>query len=581
MKRNEIWIGLIALGIGALGMWFIQYQFFNSSGVNDSAHQHHAVESEEASVTWTCSMHPQIRQDEPGLCPICEMDLIPAESMASDNPLQLTMTETAVKLSQLETQRVEFANPGQLQSLLALTGEIREDLDGSGVVNSLFPGTVQKLHIKSPGEKVAESSLIAEVFSPELRSTQLELLRAHELRESRPELFQSVVKKMEVWEIDSTTVERIISRGSPIELWPVRASQGGTVTELMVSEGDYINRGAGIMRIANFNRLWVEFIVNESDLGKVNVGDEVIFNTLAHPDRKERITVYYIDPEVDAQKRTAVVRGRVYNSNNRLRPRMQVRGHLRSTADKSTDNQLIVPTSAVLWTGKRSVVYVQIPDQEVPTYEYREVEIVEIQTDHTIISSGLEVGEEVVIRGAFTVDAVAQLNNQRSMMNQMVNTDLSPVSHRMEVNPYHLEKFEVALNFYLELKDQLVLSDEQTAAQTAEKIGNSLKEIPPVINDPEVSEKWESRQLEAENAAHEIANSDDLEIQRGAFEKLSMVMIFWLRHFELSENVVYVQNCPMAFDNEGADWVSNEKQIRNPYFGDRMLRCGTVVEVID
>lgn len=577
MKKKEIIIAAVALLIGiAIGFWALGNRGDSHTPEQPAGEHTH----EENGEIWTCSMHPQIRQDEPGICPICEMDLIPMESYSSDDPLQLTMTENAVRIAQLATSTVEAAGDGSGGNPIVVSGHLREDPDYSGTTVAQFPGTLQKLNIKSEGTRVQRGQLIGWIHAPELRSLQLELLHAYDRRETAPQLYDAVMSKMQIYEIDSTTIRDILESGQPRDLLPVRAQQSGTVTELSVSEGDYVNRGTPILRLANLTRLWVEFEVHESNLQSIRIGDEVVFSTTARPSINETVRIYYIDPFVHPEKRTVIVRARVRNFNQNFKPEMLVRGQLTPTT-ASGDHLLKIPSSAVLWTGKRSVVYVQIPDAPVPTFEYRNVDIEESNRGYTLVSSGLQVGEEVVTQGAFTVDAAAQLNNKKSMMNEMIEMPKTAVSDRLAVHNDHKEHFQNAFLYYLQLKDELVLSKSEEIGDLAKNILEELKAIPDLIQKEEVSELWMPRQETAEKAAEVLTVESDLEKQRAAFEDLSNAVIFWLRHFELNREAIYIQNCPMAFDNRGADWISMESEIKNPYFGDRMLRCGSVVETIE
>nr|MBS0038253.1 efflux RND transporter periplasmic adaptor subunit [Saprospiraceae bacterium] len=577
MTKKEIIIGVAALLIGlALGYWALG----NGGG---TAHLHTDQDDHslaENGEVWTCSMHPQIRQDEPGICPICEMDLIPMESFSSDHPLQLTMTETAVKLAQVATTKVKPASEGEEGEGIRISGHLREDPDHSGTTVAQFPGTLQKLNVRSIGVRISAGDLIGSIYAPELRSLQLELLHAHERRQDNPRLYEATRNKMRFYEIDSSTVRRILDRGQPLDLLPVFAHQSGTVTELRVSEGDYVNRGTPLLRIADLSRLWAEFEVHESMLKGIGIGDEVVFSTSSRPGLNESARIYYIDPFVHPEKRTVIVRARVRNFNQQLKPQMLIRGRLAPTT-ASKDNLVVIPSSAVLWTGKRSVVYVVVPDAPVPTFEYREVDTEEINSRFTLVSSGLQIGEEVVTQGAFTIDAAAQLNNRKSMMNEMIEVPESRVSDRMEVHPDHLGHFQSAFGYYLQLKDELVLSNPDAVESFARSLLGELQAIPDHIHREEVSELWMPRQEIALEAAESLTRETDLEKQRAVFEDLSNAFIFWLRHFELNREGVYIQNCPMAFDNRGADWISTESEIKNPYFGDRMLRCGSVVEHIE
>jgi membrane fusion protein, copper/silver efflux system len=578
MNKRELIISAVAVIIGATLMLLIG-SFFWSSQEHDHHHPEAGLEEGQSS-TWTCSMHPQIRRDEPGICPICEMDLIPMDKLSSDNPLEITMTETAKKIAQIQTVKVAAAEPGSGSEALTVSGYLTDDLDRTHTVTANYPGTVRNLRIKSTGEKISRGDLIAELYAPDLRADQLELIRAYEHRESKPELFQAMTRKMERWELSSATIDQILQKGSPLETLPIYAEKSGTVIRLDIEEGQYLGRGQQILRVSNQNHLWAEFQIMESDIKKVEVGSKVEFFSVSDPNTLFTSHIYYLDPRVDQRKRTAIVRARVQNTRGRLKPEMLIRGRV-YTEHSIEPKNFRIPTSAVLWTGKRSVVYVQLPDREIPTFEYREVEIVERTSQTTIVSSGLELGDEIVVNGAFTIDSEAQLNNQRSMMNQLIEGEERASADRLQLRGDHKSSFDRALSQYIALKDHLVASDSDAAKKSANELLETLNAIPELIEDEEVFELWSSRQNNAVEGTKGIAETTDLEEQRAFFQELSNAVIFWIRHFDTPGELFYIQNCPMAFDDEGADWLSLEEGIKNPYYGDRMLRCGFTVEVVE
>ncbi|NBC25057.1 MAG: DUF3347 domain-containing protein, partial [Bacteroidetes bacterium] len=308
-------------------------------------------------------------------------------------------------------------------------------------------------------------------------------------------------------------------------------------------------------------------------------GRVIRFSPISAPNREYRGTISYLDPEIDPVKRTAIARAGV-TAQDYLKPEMVITGYV-SVSSQSPTEQVAVPASAVLWTGPRSVVYVKVPNAEVPSYSFREVKLDRFGRDEAYISEGLEVGEEVVSHGAFVVDAAAQLNNQKSMMNRMVEAKGSKPSSRLKMNPLHQEATQEVIRVYLELKDALVNSDAAKGKKAAAGLYEELRRVPGTIQQPEQRERWLEVQKIAENSAKKISESVELAVQRIAFEDLSRAFIFWLRHFQVDFDTIYLQYCPMAFDFAGADWISSQEEIRNPYFGDEMLKCGSVEEVFE
>jgi Cu(I)/Ag(I) efflux system membrane fusion protein len=169
--------------------------------------------------------------------------------------------------------------------------------------------------------------------------------------------------------------------------------------------------------MADLSRLWAVFDVYEADLPWISMGSNVEFTTQAIPGKTFTGRVSFIDPVVDPSTRITKVRVELPNSGMQFKPEMFVNGIVHS-GQKSSGEQLIIPKSAVLWTGTRSVVYVKVPEATAPTFKMREITLGNALQDSYEVVSGLTSGEEVVTNGTFSVDAAAQLEGKPSMMNQ-------------------------------------------------------------------------------------------------------------------------------------------------------------------
>ncbi|MDF1866138.1 MAG: DUF3347 domain-containing protein, partial [Saprospiraceae bacterium] len=245
----------------------------------------------------------------------------------------------------------------------------------------------------------------------------------------------------------------------------------------------------------------------------------------------------------------------------------------------ASKSQLTVPKSAVLWTGKRSVVYVKVPDMDITSFKYKEIEIGESLGDSYQVMSGLEVGEEVVTYGSFTIDAAAQLNNQVSMMNKNVNVkkeETGVPNFQAETPDEFKNQLNTVANEYIQLKDAFVATDASTASMAAEKVVAQIEKIDMSLLKGDAHMYW-MEQLNALQAhSKKITELEDVEEQRRQFGFLSDALIQSIDAFGTSGDALYVQHCPMAFDNQGGDWLALEEQIQNPYFGDKMMKCGLV-----
>jgi Cu(I)/Ag(I) efflux system membrane fusion protein len=407
MKKNLTYIGILALGLLLGGL------IFNPPSIEEQDHIHD--QSSETSQTWTCSMHPQIRQAEPGVCPICAMDLTPAANSVEElGPNQFKLTKNAVALANIQTSIVLKGTSGN-SSGLNLSGEIQENEDKISVQSAHFDGRIEKLYTSSLGLYINKGQAIAEVYAPELVTAQQELLTAYKVRETQPKLYEAIRNKFKNWNVKEDQLSEIEKTGKVKSQFTIYSYVSGNISDLTVKEGSHIMNGHPILKVANLNTVWAEFDAYESQLASINLGDRIQISSLAHPNEMIDAKITFIDPILDTQTRTAIIRAQISNSNNLLKPGMFVKGVL-SLRPNNEEHSLIIPKTAVLWTGKRSVVYVK-KDETTPVFEMRNVILgKEIEAFYEI-EAGLSENEIVVTNGAFTVDAAAQLQGKKSMMN--------------------------------------------------------------------------------------------------------------------------------------------------------------------
>ena len=573
-------ISLIAIGLGIT----IGYLLFSPSKSEVPKTDHSAHESDIIAVEeiWTCAMHPQIRQSEFGLCPICEMDLVLLEANTSSNPLVLEMTDEALKMANIQTSIVG-SEKIESSRTLRLSGKVQADERLASIQVAHVSGRIEKLYVAFTGEQIRRGQKLADIYSPELVTAQQELLEAFKLKDLNPGLAEAARKKLRNWKVSNDFIDKIESSGKISETFTVYADVSGIVTQKRVSVGDYLSRGEALFDVANLEKVWILLDAYESDLHNISLGDKIEFSTSANPNINYSSKITFIDPAVNPKTRVVSIRAEVQNKKGVLKPEMLVHGIL-SLQDKK--NQLLyIPKSAVLWTGTRSVVYVKLADMEVPSFEYKEIELGEAIGDQYQVASGLEVGEEIVTYGSFSIDAAAQLSNQASMMNKHV----FPKEEEMEVQvPDYREgtpslfnnQLTLAVTKYLEMKDALVNTDAASSKEIANQLATILKRIDGSILDKEMLAFWTIQYEALSSYNNSISESLSIEDQRKEFYFLSNEFIRTIKAFGVQQETFYIQHCPMANNDNGGDWISREKEIRNPYFGDKMMKCGYILDTI-
>ncbi|SFN81224.1 membrane fusion protein, Cu(I)/Ag(I) efflux system [Bizionia echini] len=589
MKKYIIYFGILVVGL-LLG-WLL---FGGSS--NESA-KHNHKETTETNQMWTCSMHPQIMQPEPGDCPICGMDLIPAESSA-DGLLadQFKLTENAMALANIQTTVVGKGNIDG--NTIKLSGKIAENEEANAVQVSYFSGRIERLNVSFTGEEVNKGQLLATIYSPELYAAQQELITAASLKESQPTLYKAVRNKLKLWKLSESQINQIEETGKVKENFPVYATVSGTVTEKLVEQGDYIKQGQPLLKIANLNTVWANFDVYENQIDLFKKGKEVLVTTNAYPNKEFKGKVDFIDPVLNTKTRTVTLRVVLNNKNDVFKPGMFVTANIERVAS-SNNEVLAIPASAVLWTGERSVVYLKTnPDQTV--FEMREVVLGNQIGNEYEVLEGLFVGNEIVTNGTFTVDAAAQLQGKKSMMNKdggkvmtgheghlgidnktsKKESDHTNMNQRLTVSEKFQEQLKVVYYDYINLKNALVKEDSKITSVNSTSLLENLDKVDmKLLSDNNAHTHWMSLVKEIQSSATSISKTSDIKEQRGHFKYLSSHLINAVQLFGVKEKV-YVEFCPMADNNNGAYWLSKEEKVINPYFGSAMLTCGEVKQVI-
>jgi Cu(I)/Ag(I) efflux system membrane fusion protein len=566
MNKNFIYIA-IAVVVGLLGGWLI----FGGSSEESMTDKHdHSTEAE--GQMWTCSMHPQIMQPEPGDCPICGMDLIPAESGADGLAMnEIKMTKNAMALADIQTSIVGNASVDD-ENMISLSGKIKMNEEENAVQASYFDGRIERLNVNFEGQEVQKGQLLATIYAPNLIAAQQELITAASLKESQPSLYKAVRNKLKLWKLSEAQINSIEESGKVKENFPIYATVSGTVSEKMAAEGDYVKQGQPIVKVSNLNSVWAEFDAYENQISEFKKGQKISVTTNAYPNKEFDATISFIDPVLNTQTRTVTVRANLKNSDGMLKPGMFVTGKVEGTT-VNTESNLTIPASAVMWTGERSLVYIKTNANE-PVFEMREVTLGNRNGDMFTVTSGLKNGDEIVTNGTFTVDAAAQLQGKKSMMNQSTEEEKEMMAMEMSLSTSFQEQFVKALPSYLELKDALVASNAEKVSDFAKVSSEKMK----VISQKDLDKMLKTHLSKSIEMLDAIASNSNLENQRSHFVILNENLVAIAMNLESIDNPLYVQKCPMANNNKGAVWLSTEEEIRNPYYGDAMLTCGSVID---
>ena len=367
------------------------------------------------------AMNPAFHSDKPGIAP----DGMALQPVYADKASTALAEETptgvppgAIKVSPERQQLigVKFATAelsGETRSIRTV-GKVTFDEARVAHVHTRVDGWIEKVFVDFTGDVVKQGEPMLTIYSPEMLASQQELLlavRARDLMRSNPlasaaehgeSLFQAAKRRLELWELSEDQIQQVLRTGEPIHSITLRAPTSGFVTERKAFPNQKVTPESDLYTITDLSRIWIMADVFESDITSIRVGDraQVTFPNGGAPSLAAKVT--YIQPQVDPTTRTLKVRLDADNPGLRMKPDMFVNVEFGVVSAK----QLVVPAEAVLDTGDRQTVFVDLGNGYL---EPRQVVVGSRFGDRVAITRGLSAGERVVSAGTFLIDSESQL----------------------------------------------------------------------------------------------------------------------------------------------------------------------------
>lgn len=368
-------------------------------------------------VLYTCAMHPFIIKDKPGVCPICGMQLIKKVEGVQADAKELAMLGH-VSLS--PTQQV-MANVATVEAHVMplakeinAVGVVQYDQSRQAKVTAWVAGRIDRLYVNTVGSYVSKGKPVAEVYSPDLVSSQQEYLLAIKSREQfKNSPIQSIAQggeglaasarqRLKLMGVKDYQIAQLEKAGSPNIRLAIYTPLSGVVIEKIVQQGQYVNVGDPLFNIADLSSVWVEVEVYENEFPFVKVGQRVEIVSQSYPGKTFMGRVSYIYPFLDPKTRTVKARVEIGNPRLKLKPDMFVNASIKSPLG----NVLAVPVTAVMDTGKRQVVWVEMKPG---MFEPRDVKAGARVGDYIQIISGIKSGDKVAASGGYLIDSESQL----------------------------------------------------------------------------------------------------------------------------------------------------------------------------
>lgn len=355
---------------------------------------------------YTCPMHPSVKQSGPGNCPICGMTLTPVTKSEVETGTIVVdegrRQRIGVKIGAATKQNIKL----QIKSV----GEVKYDETRLSDVNLRMSGWVQRLQVNQMGQRVARGQTLFTLYSPELYAAQLEHLAAFK-REGEAGgtsllagFAQSSRQRLRLLGMTEGQISELEKRGEAQEHVPIPAPSSGVVIEKNVVEGARVDAGMLVYRIADLSRVWIDAEVFEADLPHVSVGQPATIELPYLPGQSYEGKVDFIYPELQAKTRTGRVRVVLKNQDLTLKPDM----YANVTLEVDLGERLAVPESAIVYTGPRRLVFVDLGEGKLRPQEVK----LGVHSDGLYeVAEGLAEGDQVVVSGNFLIAAESRIRS--------------------------------------------------------------------------------------------------------------------------------------------------------------------------
>lgn len=428
----------IAVIIIILGMTYY-FTYLNKPDAKHNHPNHQILKSEEhmhngitdnskEDFFYTCPMHPTVRSDKPGNCPICNMKLVKrmikkdnSEHSGSNKKEEKMEKEImTVSLSPLEevmaNVKTEHPQVKLVSKEVEAFGVMTYDTNKLSKVPTWIGGRLDKLYIKAVGDVIHKGEIIARIYSPELISSQKEYLlsvqnfqemkksQLPEIVESYTETIRAAQQRLKYFGLTEDQILSIKTLDDIKDNIPIYSKYSGTVIDINTSEGNYVKEGETLFTLADFSAVWLEAQVDEADISDVKLNQSVKIIVDSYPNKTFTGRVDYIYPFMDSTTRTLKVRIILQNQNMMFKPDMYAKVLIKSHPEKL----VTIPASAVFYTGKNTYVW----EEDKPgLFKMKHIKTGKSYENLIEVYEGLKPSDKVAVSGGFLIDSEAQLNS--------------------------------------------------------------------------------------------------------------------------------------------------------------------------
>lgn len=423
--KTKILVGLIIILLLSLITVSYFYFFASSSGSDDKLSE----------ALYICPMHPQIQQPHPGVCPICNMDLVlkgSGETMegigeseeVNEQLGEIRLSPSEMVIANVQTIRAEFSD---FDFSIFANGVIKARDDAYRQISSPVAGKIMRQFIEYEGQSVTKGQRAFEIYSPELVATQNEYLLAYKnmlavknspyprVYQNAQSILEATKQRLKLWFVSDQQIEELEISGEVKNTLTYYAEYSGVVTKKYVNEGSWVTEGTTIADVVNLGSVWVIASIYENEISRIRIGQYVSIILSGYPDQPVSGRIDYINPFLNTETRSAEIRITSSNPGSIMKPGMFVKVEIQSDR---TSRYIVVPRNAVLRTGKEDIVYIKKGNT---VFAPIRVVIGGEREGLYLITKGLNEGDIIVSSAGFLLDSESRIRTGTMNLHQHDN----------------------------------------------------------------------------------------------------------------------------------------------------------------
>ena len=405
-KLLSIAAGLLMLALGAAGgVWWARQNTTMEPAVGESS------KAERKVLYWFDPMKPDAKFDKPGPSPFMDMQLVPryADEGGADNAALTISTRASQSLG----MRLATVVQQDLSSTVEVAGTLQLSERDISIVQARTGGFVERVYARAPGDVITAGSPLADVFNPEWVGAQREFLAVKTMGDAA--LTHAARQRLALLGMPSALIQRVDDSNRTLAVTTITAPSSGVISELMVRQGMSLSPGMTLARITGLGTVWLELALPQVQASHLEIGQVVQAHLTAAPETVLKGKVTSVLAETNPDTRTLRVRVELPNPGHSLRAGMLVT----ATLHGPTQSVLLVPSDAVIRTGKRALVYLA---EDGGQFKPVDVQIGAERDGQLVIRQGLSAGQKVVASGQFLLDSEASMRGINPLSNMPSET---------------------------------------------------------------------------------------------------------------------------------------------------------------